>query len=145
MSSRLRVLCYECLGHVSVYGTYRMTICPKCSNILHLHSSGRVCRSCSYEQKYKMSTKHRASLKDVVTHIQGIDFKSWLCPAPHTKSFCVGFANTSYSSEGCSGDYTCLIPNQPNGAKGCPNDRGYKGQIGEAAGRFPIRHHFYTK
>jgi len=29
-----------------------MTICPKCSNILHLHTSGRVCRSCSYEQRY---------------------------------------------------------------------------------------------
>jgi hypothetical protein len=28
----------------------------------------------------------------------------------------------SCNSEGCNGDYTCINPNQPPGAKGCPND-----------------------
>ena len=28
----------------------------------------------------------------------------------------------SCNSEGCNGDYTCINPNQPLGAKGCPND-----------------------
>ena len=30
--------------------------------------------------------------------------------------------SNSCNSEGCNGDYTCINPNQPPGAKGCPND-----------------------
>jgi hypothetical protein len=57
---------------------------------------------------------------------QGVNFTSWSCPAGHSKSFCLGWNQTSCSSEGCGGEYTCLNPNQPKGAKNCPNDRGYK-------------------
>jgi hypothetical protein len=31
-------------------------------------------------------------------------------------------AKDSCNSEGCNGDYTCINPDQPPGAKGCPND-----------------------
>ena len=31
-------------------------------------------------------------------------------------------AKDSCNSKGCNGDYTCINPDQPPGANGCPND-----------------------
>jgi len=55
-----------------------MTICPNCSNILHLHTSGRVCRSCSYEQRY--TDEYQAPRETKRSRFYGIIFTSWSFP-----------------------------------------------------------------
>jgi len=37
---------------------------------------------------------------------RGIRFVGWSCPTDHIRSYCVGWNETSCSSEGCGGDYT---------------------------------------
>jgi hypothetical protein len=62
------------------------------------------------------------------------------CPSGHSSEFCRGWDNAAGSgssssssststsagnnctSEGCTGDFTCVNPNQPADSTGCPND-----------------------
>ena len=61
----------------------------------------------------KSSIEYNAGVAAGEKNSQGVNFTSWLCPPGHTKEFCRGFAQTSCSSEGCNGDFTCVNPNQP--------------------------------
>ncbi|MFY9873943.1 MAG: hypothetical protein WAK17_29920 [Candidatus Nitrosopolaris sp.] len=102
---------------------YSLTFPPQKKCVVLSHPSAH------YVQKInKANVEHNKGVE--AGRVRSLNFNSTsglICPAGHSKSFCLGWNQTACSSEGCGGDYTCINPNQPKGAVGCRNDKNYMG------------------
>jgi hypothetical protein len=94
------------------------TFPPKSICVILSHPTGKdLAKQNQANIEYNAHQEYLAGKAAGERNSQRIGFNGWSCPSGNSKAFCLGWNETSCSSAGCAGDFTC---DQWNDTKGCP-------------------------